>query len=89
MHFVTRHPLQELCVDIFVANDTKIAGGNGIITNENMDDDMTEDSLTNNSTSSEKATYKSVMLLSGANYSGKSVYLKQVALITYMAHIGR
>jgi DNA mismatch repair protein MSH5 len=67
-----------------VANDTKIAGGNGIITNEM--DDMT---LTNNSMSSEKVTYKSVMLLSGANCSGKSVYLKQVALITYMAHIGR
>ncbi|RKO90861.1 DNA mismatch repair protein muts, partial [Blyttiomyces helicus] len=28
------------------------------------------------------------MLLTGANFSGKSVYLKQVALITYMAHIG-
>ena len=83
MRFVTRHPLQELCVDIFVANDTKLAGGNGIITNENVDDTIT------NTLDSERTTYKSVMLLSGANYSGKSVYLKQVALITYMAHIGR
>ncbi|PKC07226.1 hypothetical protein RhiirA5_500820 [Rhizophagus irregularis] len=72
-----RHPLQELCVDIFVANDIKIAGGNGIITNENVDND-----------SATSSAYKSIMLLSGANYSGKSVYLKQVALITYMAHIG-
>ena len=31
----------------------------------------------------------SVLLLTGANYSGKSVYLKQVALIVYMAHLGR
>lgn len=31
----------------------------------------------------------SVILLTGANYSGKSVYLKQVALIVFMAHIGR
>jgi len=31
----------------------------------------------------------SVLLLTGANYSGKSVYLKQVALIVYMAHVGR
>ncbi|CAI2171965.1 328_t:CDS:10 [Funneliformis geosporum] len=76
-----RHPLQELCVDVFVANDTKIAGGNGII---NEDDYMTDDTTTN----SEKVAHKSVMLLSGANFSGKSVYLKQVALITYMAHIG-
>ncbi|KAF9193313.1 MutS protein msh5 [Haplosporangium sp. Z 11] len=29
-----------------------------------------------------------VMILSGANSSGKSVFLKQVALITYMAHVG-
>lgn len=29
-----------------------------------------------------------LLLLTGANYSGKSVYLKQVALIVYMAHIG-
>ena len=27
-------------------------------------------------------------MMTGPNYSGKSVYLKQVALIVYMAHIG-
>jgi DNA mismatch repair protein MSH5 len=31
----------------------------------------------------------SVLLLTGANYSGKSVYLKQVALIVYLSHVGR
>ncbi len=31
---------------------------------------------------------KRLILLTGANSSGKSVYLKQVALIVYMAHIG-
>lgn len=30
----------------------------------------------------------SMILLTGPNYSGKSIYLKQVALIVYMAHIG-
>ncbi|CAG8587142.1 7126_t:CDS:10, partial [Dentiscutata heterogama] len=74
-----RHPLQELCINVFVANDTRLVGGRGILD----DDEMNEDSLTD-----EKDTYNSVMLLSGANYSGKSVYLKQVALIVYMAHIG-
>lgn len=29
-----------------------------------------------------------MLLLTGPNYSGKSIYLKQVALIVYMAHIG-
>jgi DNA mismatch repair protein MSH5 len=30
----------------------------------------------------------SMVLLTGPNYSGKSIYLKQVALIVYMAHVG-
>ncbi|CAJ0926124.1 11067_t:CDS:2 [Entrophospora sp. SA101] len=43
---------------------------------------------TNGLYESSKSNNNSVILLSGANFSGKSVYLKQVALITYMAHIG-
>ena len=30
----------------------------------------------------------SMLIMTGPNYSGKSVYLKQIALIVYMAHIG-
>lgn len=30
----------------------------------------------------------SMLMMSGPNYSGKSVYLKQIALIVYMAHVG-
>lgn len=29
-----------------------------------------------------------MLMMSGPNYSGKSVYLKQIALIVYMAHVG-
>ena len=29
-----------------------------------------------------------MLILTGPNYSGKSVYLKQVALIVYMSHVG-
>jgi DNA mismatch repair ATPase MutS len=29
------------------------------------------------------------MVITGANSSGKSVYLKQVGIITFLAHIGR
>lgn len=30
----------------------------------------------------------SILLLTGPNYSGKSVYLKQNAIIVYLAHVG-
>jgi DNA mismatch repair protein MSH5 len=30
----------------------------------------------------------SMLVLTGPNYSGKSIYLKQVALIIFMAHVG-
>lgn len=29
-----------------------------------------------------------MLMMTGPNYSGKSVYLKQIALIVYMAHVG-
>lgn len=35
-----------------------------------------------------QAESPSMLVLTGPNYSGKSVYLKQVALIVYMAHVG-
>ncbi|GJD10997.1 DNA mismatch repair protein MSH5 [Galdieria sulphuraria] len=34
------------------------------------------------------ATMNSLYIVTGPNYSGKSVYLKQIALIVYLAHIG-
>ncbi|XP_035222063.1 mutS protein homolog 5-like isoform X3 [Stegodyphus dumicola] len=54
-----RHPLQELCVESFVPNDTF----------------------------SGKHESK-IKILTGPNSSGKSIYLKQIALIAYMAHLG-
>ncbi|KAI8819391.1 muts domain V-domain-containing protein [Fimicolochytrium jonesii] len=56
-----RHPLQELCVDVFVPNNTQLG----------FDDNSAR-----------------IVLLTGANSSGKSIYLKQVALIAFMAQIG-
>ena len=53
-----RHPLQELVVDTFIANDTYI------------------DSAQN------------VGIITGPNSSGKSIYLKQVGLIVYLAMLG-
>ncbi|OVA07809.1 DNA mismatch repair protein MutS [Macleaya cordata] len=53
-----RHVLQEMAVDTFVPNDTKIY------------DDGT------------------INIITGPNYSGKSIYIKQVALIVFLSHIG-
>ncbi|XP_023007702.1 DNA mismatch repair protein MSH5 isoform X5 [Cucurbita maxima] len=53
-----RHILQEMAVDTFIPNDTKI-----------FDDGR-------------------VIIITGPNYSGKSIYIKQVALIVFLSHIG-
>ncbi|XP_010545519.1 PREDICTED: DNA mismatch repair protein MSH5 isoform X3 [Tarenaya hassleriana] len=53
-----RHVLQEMAVDTFIPNDTKI----------------TNDCRIN--------------IITGPNYSGKSIYIKQVALIVFLSHIG-
>ncbi|KAI9494539.1 DNA mismatch repair protein MutS [Zychaea mexicana] len=71
-----RHPLQELAVDVFIANDTYLVGGRAATPSRVS---SASDSITN---------ANSVALLTGANFSGKSVYLRQIGLITYMAHIG-
>ncbi|KAF9589522.1 hypothetical protein IFM89_025240 [Coptis chinensis] len=53
-----RHVLQEMTVDTFVPNDTKIISEGRI------------------------------NIITGPNYSGKSIYIKQVALIVFLSHIG-
>ncbi|KAL8755038.1 MAG: hypothetical protein Q9184_004921 [Pyrenodesmia sp. 2 TL-2023] len=59
-----RHPLQELTVSSYVANDTFLVGGE------------------------EAGDQPSLLMMTGPNFSGKSVHLKHVALIVYMAHVG-
>lgn len=70
-----RHLLQELVVPSFIANDCQLAGGSG-----------QEGILAPNSQDGEKTP--SMLILTGPNHSGKSVFLKQVALIVYLAHVG-
>ncbi|EUC27440.1 hypothetical protein COCCADRAFT_9965 [Bipolaris zeicola 26-R-13] len=83
-----RHMLQELLVPSFVANDTAMKGGegDGEIASEQHDDRLfTSPKIRQAHTSENNA---SMLILTGPNYSGKSVYLKQVALTVYMAHVG-
>ncbi|KAF1953404.1 hypothetical protein CC80DRAFT_518265 [Byssothecium circinans] len=79
-----RHILQERALDTgFIPNSTFLVGATG-----NND----QESLSRQTGASGRHTPKlsgpSMVILTGPNYSGKSVYLKQVALIVYMAHIG-
>jgi DNA mismatch repair protein MSH5 len=77
-----RHLLQELTVASYVANDCSIAGGVG--------DEGEEDLIAPTGTTllQESVERPGMVIMTGPNYSGKSVYLKQNALIVYMAHIG-
>jgi len=73
-----RHLLQELSVTSYVTNDTYIHAG------------PPRSGFAVESTPSSRASEigPSVLIMTGPNYSGKSVYMKQVALIVYMAHVG-
>ena len=79
-----RHLLQELNVPSFVPNDTFLVGGGGEI----KDSETASLSSTSSFRPQADKEMPSMLILTGPNYSGKTVYLKQVALIVYMAHIG-
>ncbi|KAH8998418.1 muts domain V-domain-containing protein [Lactarius akahatsu] len=77
-----RHPLQEQTVDTFVPNDVFLVGGAGIDSYPDIhgeEDDLTSEGSTPGN---------SVLVCTGANACGKSVYIKQVALIQLMAQVG-
>ncbi|KAI8636815.1 DNA mismatch repair protein MutS [Parasitella parasitica] len=94
-----RHPLQELSVDIFIPNHTHLKGGQGFnnhrphTTRSSAFDSLrntvvsfkNDSSFRNNTMNGDT---NSIQIVTGANFSGKSIYLKQVGLIVYMAHIG-
>lgn len=75
-----RHPLQELVVPVFIENDCTMSGGCGARIQGRVDGGSVS--------SVEPDNFPSSLVLTGPNHSGKSVYLKQVALIVYLAHVG-
>ncbi|WPG99670.1 Hypothetical protein R9X50_00248900 [Acrodontium crateriforme] len=86
-----RHLLQELTVPSYVANETYIVGGQvDASLGETIDASLTRDltAVGSQTIPRHPASEPSVILMTGPNYSGKTVYLKQVALIVYLAHIG-
>ncbi|KAL8671222.1 MAG: hypothetical protein Q9168_004276 [Polycauliona sp. 1 TL-2023] len=82
-----RHPLQELTVPSYVTNDTVI-GGEGMDNQAGRIDVARATTAFHSATSTATQNQPSMLIMTGPNYSGKSVYLKQIALIVYMAHIG-
>ncbi|MCJ1308042.1 MutS protein msh5 [Agyrium rufum] len=82
-----RHPLQELTVPSYIANDAHLRGGAGDDQSINTSDDLAS-SDQNGRHANDKNDGQSMLMMTGPNYSGKSVFLKQVAIIVYMAHIG-
>ena len=84
------HILQELTVSSFVANDTTLAGGTGISQASGPDCEASNYHRDSSFSSipPSQTDGPSVLIITGPNYSGKSVYLKQVALIVFMAHVG-
>jgi DNA mismatch repair protein MSH5 len=83
-----RHLLQELTVPAFIVNDTFIVGGDGSEHPNSRPQSSIEQQSPCPGAINPQVTGPSMILMTGPNYSGKSVYLKQVAMITYMAHIG-
>lgn len=83
-----RHPLQELIVPSYVPNDAYLVGGQADSA-ETQRPSSEYSSLTASVTAAGPTPAGPTMLMmTGPNYSGKSVYLKQIALIVYLAHIG-
>jgi DNA mismatch repair protein MSH5 len=83
-------------VSSFVPNDGLVVGGKGESTNGSSSNDLRSDRERRSSSTLDSGTSDDmdsidgpgVIMLTGPNYSGKSVYLKQLALIVYMAHVG-
>jgi DNA mismatch repair protein MSH5 len=75
-----RHLLQETASGAFVPNDCQLSGGAGSYAED-------PDCICSRSPDAANNT-PSTIVLTGPNHSGKSVYLKQMATILFLAHIG-
>jgi DNA mismatch repair protein MutS len=87
-----RHPVLEqgMSEERFVPNDTVIRGRTPSETRSEADKVEDEDppSLRSSGAASEDEKRPQIMLISGPNMAGKSTYIRQVALLTLLAHTG-
>lgn len=74
-----------MTVPTYITNDAFLVGGKGDQYRERSQTLEQEDYTLGTSNDIDGP---SMVLLTGPNYSGKSVYQKQVAVAVYMAHIG-
>ena len=73
----------------YVANDTFVVGGPGTEpASESAQVEALSVEPSQQTSTMEAIEGPSMLMLTGPNYSGKSVYLKQIALIVFMAHVG-
>ncbi|KAL4924405.1 MutS family protein MSH5 [Aspergillus undulatus] len=75
-----RHMLQEMTVSSYVPNDTFLVGGR--LGGQAADHSQRAPEALRTGSN------PSMLLLTGPNYSGKSVYMKQAALVVYLAQTG-
>lgn len=83
-----RHPLQERTVPSYVPNDCLIVGGEATTNDQHERPNPSVPRSDSHQIPSVLPDGPSLLMMTGPNYSGKSVYLKQIALIVYMAQIG-